>query len=388
MHRWLSRFAVASSLFLGGSSWAAPSPTCDEGDVTQLSAGFRHACAVRADHSLWCWGFNFNGQLGTGSTTYEYTPVQVTALGHRVRSVAASDQHTCAITVDNSLWCWGDNSSGELGDGTTTNSLVPVAVPGLTHAVASVAVGANTTCVVKGDHSLVCWGASYNGSLGAGGTGNILTPSPIVGLESQKTVEVSLLTDLCALTEQGAVYCWGDNQYGDLGQGDLVTRYTPTPVTALPAPIRTVTAHGDAVCALDVAGNVSCWGKNDSGQVGDGSNVPAYPFAVPSPTVLATIPDSVDVAVGNGAGCAIQRGGRLSCWGSNFQGELGVGDTTDRDTPTPVALPGVTSVSIGEGFACATDDRRNVYCWGDDSLGQLGVSGISGSLVPNRVPMP
>ncbi|HEX4460960.1 MAG TPA: hypothetical protein VIA18_23430 [Polyangia bacterium] len=392
MNRWLSGFAVVSaSLSLGGPSAAAPAraPTCDEGDVTQISAGFRHACAVRADHSLWCWGFNFDGELGTGDHTYEYVPTQVTALGNTVRSVAASVQHTCAVTLDRSLWCWGDNTSGELGNGTTTNSLVPIEVAGLEHSVASVAVGSNTTCVIKNDHSLWCWGASYNGQLDAGGTGNVLTPAPIIGLEGTKIAAISLLTDQCALDEDGAVYCWGDNQNGALGQGDLVSRYTPTPVSALTAPIRTIAAHGEAPCALDIYGNVSCWGENNEGEVGDGSNIPTYPFAVPSPVALTTIPHTVDLAVGTIAACAIQRGGQLSCWGSNYSGELGVGDTTDRYSPTAVALPGATSVSIGEGFACATDDHRNLYCWGDNSLGQLGAgAGVTGSLVPLQVTMP
>ena len=167
-----------------------------------------------------------------------------------------------------------------------------------------------------------------------------------------------------------------------------MTRYTPTLVSALTTPIRQVAASGSAICALDIDGNVSCWGRNDVGEVGDGSNIPAYPSAVPSPVALTAIPHTIDVTVGPDSSCAIQRGGQLSCWGSNFQGGLGLGDTTDRYSPTAVTLPGATSVSLGEGFGCATDDHRNVYCWGDNSLGQLGVSGITGSLVPNLVPMP
>jgi alpha-tubulin suppressor-like RCC1 family protein len=389
MNRWLSIVASICSLLVVTSGWAAPpSVACDKGDVVQVSAGFRHTCAVRADHSLWCWGFNFNGQLGTGTTTYEYTPVQVTALGHHVRRVAASDEHTCALTLDNSVWCWGDNFDGELGNGGTTSSLVPVAVSGLDHDVVDLAVGANTSCAIRGNHSLVCWGNNSQGALATGGTANALTPTPVLGLDGLKIVGVSQLRTMCALTDRGALYCWGQNENGSLGVGDLIARYTPTEVTTLTTPIRSVAAHGEAVCALDIDGNGSCWGKDDVGEVGNGTTVTAYPFAVPSPAPLTSLTHVTELTDGITAGCAIERNGQLSCWGSNYRGQLGVGDTVDRDVPTPVALAAVRSVTIGDGHVCAINEHDALYCWGDNSLGQLGISGLDSSPTPALVPMP
>jgi alpha-tubulin suppressor-like RCC1 family protein len=202
-----------------------------------------------------CWGGNFSGQLGDGTTTASSTPVDVIGLGSRVVAVATGDRHTCALTSTGALLCWGSNSVGQLGDGTTTDHLAPVAVSGLTGGVVAVAAGGSHTCALTMSGGVKCWGLSLVGQLGDGTTAERHTPVDVVGLASGVRAIAAGEGHTCAVTLAGGAKCWGDNTSGQLGDGTRSNRSTPVDVSGLTSGVSAVTAGvgGNGVGGLHTA---------------------------------------------------------------------------------------------------------------------------------------
>jgi alpha-tubulin suppressor-like RCC1 family protein len=211
----------------GTDRWS-PAPVTGIGDATAISLGEHHACAVVSGGSVKCWGFNAYGQLGDGTTTDATTPVPVTGVTGAV-AVAAGASHTCALLFDGSARCWGDNFWGQLGDGTTTASLAPVSVAGLDDA-SSIAASIGRTCAIKSGGTMTCWGMESS------------TPLPISGIAvrypslSPSLRNITPPVDIdhyCARTIADAVYCWGSNYAGALGNGTTTNSTAPVPVIGL-----------------------------------------------------------------------------------------------------------------------------------------------------------
>jgi alpha-tubulin suppressor-like RCC1 family protein len=249
--------------------------------VRAISAGKVHSCALMAGGAVKCWGANDRGQLGDGTTQDHPTPVDVTSLGSGVRTISAGDDYTCAISAARGVVCWGANQVGQLGDGTTVDRSTPAPVPGLSGAsmidtgIASPTFAGGTapqTCAVSLAGTVACWGNNSSGQLGDGTTVSRPTPGAVVGLPAGVVAVATGTQHTCALTASGMVSCWGSGFVGQLGDGSPTSQATtPRGVAGLPAAAE-VTAGGFHTCALDRRGGLRCWGANIVGQVGDGQS--------------------------------------------------------------------------------------------------------------------
>ena len=246
---------------------------------------------LRSDHigRVKCWGDNSGGQLGDGTKTNRTTPVDVVTLTSGVADVAAGTAHTCALTTAGGVKCWGRNEAGQLGDGTTTNRLTPVDVSGLSSGVAALSADAFHTCALTTAGGLKCWGSNNRGQLGDGTTTNRSTPVDVVGLSSGAAAVSAGGVHTCALTTAGGGKCWGGNEFGQLGDETTTNRTTPVGVVGLASGVAAVSAGSSHTCALTTAGGVKCWGSSLVGQLGDGSAgfrtapVDVVGFAPPAP---------------------------------------------------------------------------------------------------------
>jgi len=341
--------------------------------VTSLSAGRHHSCAVVSGIAK-CWGNNTYGVLGDGTTTSRRTPTDVIGLGSNVASISAGNNHTCALDAARRLLCWGYNSDGQLGDGSTENRLTPVFTNGLDPGVLSMSTGSNRSCAVSGDGLMHCWGNNASGQIGDGTTTDRTSPAQVIGIE-----DVSLITlgsDHTCATSAAGTFCWGANEYGRLGDGSTSQRNSPTPVLGENSDVIAIAAGGRHSCLVAADHRVRCWGDGRVGQLGDDV---VYQFASPTP-VTGLDADMVDIASGAGHSCALSNTGEVRCWGSNVWGQLGDGTLENRTTPVAVnGLPsGVLTVTAGALHTCAVLNGGAAYCWGNDSSGQLG-GGNSGA---------
>jgi alpha-tubulin suppressor-like RCC1 family protein len=317
-----------------------------------------------------CWGDNGNGQLGDGSTTNRPTPVAVAALPPGVVGIAAGEFHTCVLTSAGTVKCWGANTDGALGDGTTTNSPTPVDVTGLS-GVVRIAAGGGHTCAIVSGGGVKCWGFNGVGQIGDGSTTDRLVPTDVTGLSSGVAEIACGNGHTCALTTAGAVKCWGGNNFGELGASG--SGHVPLDVAGLTG-VTAIAASVFYTCAL-AGGGVKCWGYNQFGQIGDGSTTDR-----PAPTDVAGLGSDVTaIATGYGAVCALTSVGGVKCYGDNDNGELGDGTTTTRGAPADVTglTSGVTEIATHAGsHACALTSAGatglSIKCWGWNNAGQVG----------------
>ena len=234
--------------------------------VTAIAVGYEHACALTSGGAVQCWGYNGQGQLGNGSTTDSHVPVAVTGLSSGVVAISAGTEHTCALKATGGLVCWGYNSTGQLGDNATVDSHVPVAVVGLSFSVAAVAAGDGHTCALTTAGAAVCWGYNSTGQLGNNTTTQSLLPVTVSGLSSGVAAVGVGWEHSCAVTTSGALECWGYNNNGQVGDGSFVTRLTPRPVVGLSSGVAAVTGGFYHTCALTTGGGVQCWGYDLDGE--------------------------------------------------------------------------------------------------------------------------
>jgi hypothetical protein len=279
--------------------------------------------------------------------------MDVTGLTSGVAAVVAGTAHTCVLTTAGGVLCWGANSSGQLGDGTTAGRPLPTPVSGLTAGVAAIAAGNAHACAVTTSGGVKCWGLNLEGQLGDGTTSNQPAPVDVAGLGSGVAAATAGNFHTCALTAAGGVKCWGRNADGELGDGTTTRRLTAVDVSGQANWISAVVAGSEHTCALTRTGAVRCWGANYNGQLGNGGTSPRrIPGDVPGFGGGATA-----IAAGHAHTCAVMATGSLSCWGWNFDGQLGDGTTQDRLTGTPVvgliASPG-TVTSTPAGIECGS----------------------------------
>jgi len=342
-------------------------------NVSSISAGGDHTCAVLIGSQLVCWGSNQYGQLGDGTVENKNSPSAVTTLSSDVESVAAGGSHTCAVRNESDVRCWGEGAYGKLGNGSETGSLLPVAVSALNN-VTALALGRDHSCALKNSNEIWCWGLNQYGQLGNDTTNNSSVPVRVWPTPGPSWIAAGFHHSCAVLNDQ--IGCWGYNEFGCLGDGTSVDRETPAQVQdiALLDPL-TVTAGQSFTCALFDGGFVKCWGGNWEGQLGDGTNDDrSTPVTVP---LLSEGVDQIDA--GGSHACAVLLGGNVMCWGGNWEGQLGDGTTEPRNQPVSVAgLSSVAAaVSAGGAHTCALMDSGMIYCWGANNYGQLGRGTIS-----------
>jgi alpha-tubulin suppressor-like RCC1 family protein len=364
---------------------------CSEGKCSgvlnplRIGAGHKHSCAVNSAGAVKCWGGNEFGQLGNGTTTNSTVPVEVVGLASGVIAMSPSYDRTCIVNSAGAVKCWGENVNGELGNGTTVNSSVPVDVVGLSSGAASVSAGLSHTCALTAAGGVKCWGSNEHGQLGNNTMKSSTVPVDVVGLTSG-VISVSAGKRMtCVVTSDGGVKCWGFNDnFGQLGNGSNAASAVPVDVVGLASGVAAVFAGDEAPCAITNGGGVKCWGWNYFGQLGTGSwgknsLVPVDVVGLSS-GVLAVSP-------GFDHSCAITSAGGVQCWGWNLFGQLGDGPVVNNAVPTDVIGlgSGVLSISAGLEHTCALTSAGTVKCWGDNSSGQLGNSSLKQTDEPVEV---
>jgi alpha-tubulin suppressor-like RCC1 family protein len=389
--------------FLGGqrtTSSRQPCPSSAGHSAMAISAGSAYACAVKSGGDVKCWGDNLKGELGNGTTTASKVPVQVSGLTSGVTAIGAGFFHTCALTTGGAVKCWGDNSYGQLGNGTFTSSAVAVQVSGLTSGVTAISVGEDHTCAITSSGAAKCWGDNSDGALGNGTYTTSALPVQVSGLTTGVTAisagsgyNASFPTSnfTCAIAA-GAAKCWGRGENGELGHGTATFSSTmPVQVTGLTSSVKAISAGGAHACAIVSTGAAKCWGSNSDGELGNGTNtdsaVPVQVSRLTSGVRAITADESpFGSQPGTNHSCAITSTGGATCWGTNLDGELGNGTSTDSRVPVSVSgLTSVTSISAGSQATCAVAAGGTAICWGWNGSGNLGNGTTSRSNVPVSV---
>jgi alpha-tubulin suppressor-like RCC1 family protein len=351
---------------------AAPADAPAPADARQLTVGAHFSCLRATNGQLRCWGSNTYGQLGDGTTTTRLQPTAV--LGGPFVQVSAGSYFACGVTGAGAALCWGRNDHGQLGDGTMTDRSAPVQVVGLDHGVRAISAGGWNTCALLDDATLRCWGDNGYGQVGDGTQVARLTPVAVSGLTGQ--VAVALMgAHACALGATGDVTCWGWAYFGELGDGRNGPNEFSLVPTAVVAPLGASTqlALGRSyTCATTTTGRIQCFGDNTYGQLGDQSHVSAS-----TPVLVRDVLTPRELTAAAATTCAVRGDATATCWGANVDGELGngtFGAGAYSLTPVPVQgiVGGVRELAGGGSHVCALTDAGRVFCWGYGFMGELG----------------
>lgn len=334
---------------------STPSTVIGLPPVSAIVAGGGHACALTIAGGVKCWGRNDSGQLGNGTTTNTKLPVDVTGLTTGVTQITAGSSFTCALTTAGAIKCWGANNAGQLGNGNSITSSTPVTVTGMTGNARTITAGSSSghICAITTAGGLKCWGANASGQLGNGNTAASSVPVNVIGLTTGVTEVSPGGNHTCALTTSGGVKCWGQNNAGQLGNGTTTNSTTPTNVTGL-TDARTIISASAFTCALTTSDAVKCWGVNNNNQLGNGTTTNST-----TPTNVTA--DAVQIGVGSNHACVLTTTGGLKCWGANVNGQIGNGTTLNAKTPAnvlttgfPTGFPAVLTLTMTTADGVAT----------------------------------
>ena len=352
--------------------------------------GHGHVCGVTTDSRAYCWGVNQAGQLGVGTTTgpqdcghpCSTRPVQVHG-GRRFLQVSAGGNFTCGITTDHRAFCWGENDQGQLGDGTQETRLTPAPIA-ITRRFRHVTAGQDHACAITDFDVAFCWGENSSNTLGDGTATRRLSPVRVAGGLQWRDLSAAH-THTCGVTTANLAYCWGSNSGRKLGDGSasVTNRSAPSPVAGS-LPFRHIVAGYNHTCAVTTEHAAYCWGENGFGQLGDGT-FGGESSSSPTPTPVFGTRRYDQLSAGTSHTCGVTRAGRGFCWGFNgIAGQLGNGTTTISNRPSAIAGNLLwVQVSAQYQVGCGVTEDHRAHCWGDNGTGQLG----NGTQVPSRVPV-
>lgn len=415
--KWLLRPAVIRAIFTGflvlfpsilpaaGGDSLVPVLSLllfgERAPVTTLSVGQNHNCAVLEDGKIACWGYNLFGQLGNGTDDSASSPRDVSGI-NTASVVGAGVTNTCAILTGGTARCWGNNGFGQLGNNTSgagTESFVPVAVNVITTG-RSISSGDQFSCVNRTSNTVQCWGHGASGQLGnnASGAGTDRDEPESDVLVGYEAISISAGGQHACMVDDSlvasAARCWGKNTSGQLGDGTNNLADTPGNLVRNSANsgtlfgINDISAGDDHTCASFSTGAVFCWGFNGSGQIGQTAGTPSssiLPVQVNGFGPTSAIANAI--SAGGDHSCALTGDDKVWCWGKNTYGQLGRG-SSGLAGHIPVAVSGInTAIAVGSGefHSCALLSDRSVRCWGRNQHGQLGVAGPAMSNVPVKV---
>ncbi|MCA9697892.1 MAG: hypothetical protein KC431_10245, partial [Myxococcales bacterium] len=377
-------------------------------EIVDVALGGNHSCAVLSSGSVLCWGANGSGQLGLGNANTigdDEVPSSQLPVGlpNAAAQLALGLNHSCVLLVDGDVMCWGDSSVGQLGYGNTDNigDNESASTPGqvvIGGEADFIHAGTNHTCAILSDETARCWGAGSTGQLGLGNTENVGDDEFPFNVNTL-TINADILDiqagsgHTCALVGAGSVRCWGRNDFGQLGYGNMTDLAIPLTVDlSLGGTVTQLAVGAHHNCALFDDNSVRCWGYNNTGQLGYGStdNIGdnETPGSVPVVPILPQgIPDDAQinqVALGVEHSCVLYDTGDVICWGANFYGQLGQGTTTTvGDNETLATLQKMelggdaVSLVLGKHHTCALMSDNGVKCWGRNIYGQLGRGDIA-----------
>ena len=394
-----------------------------------ISAGGDHTCALTTDGKIKCWGSGFYGQLGNGNTSNQSTPVDVhTSTENQdslsdIAAISTGFSHTCALTTDDKVKCWGDGRSGRLGDGNTSGKQ-PTPVDVHTSAdnqyslsdIAAISAGESHTCALTTlttGGNVKCWGSGNSGRLGDGSTfGQQSAPVDVhTSADNQDSLsDIAAISTggshTCALTIDGKVKCWGQGNYGQLGNKNTSIQSAPVDVHTSAdnqdslSDIAAISTGGNHTCALTTDGKVKCWGAGSSGRLGDGNTSGKQSAPVNVHTSSTNPDDSLsDIAAiitGSYHTCALTTGGNVKCWGQGTYGQLGNKNTSVQSAPVnvhtsstnPDSLSDIVTISSMGYHTCAITTNDNAKCWGKGGSGKLGNGNTINKLTPVDILLP
>ena len=372
---------------------SVPSEVANITDATAVTTGWFYSCALHEDGTISCWGNNTYGQLGNGKSAPDVfdesadssVPLKVLGITDAT-AIASKSRHSCALREGGTISCWGYKRHGQLGNAQSRDggygfgSSSPVEVAGITDATA-IAVGQNHSCALRQGGTISCWGNNEHGQLGNRQSGENASSS--VPVQVTDITEATAITTgsshSCALHEGGTISCWGNNEFGQLGNGqggdDLSENdvYSPLPVRVVGITDATfITAGANHSCVLQQDESISCWGNNEFGQLGNGQSGEDASSSVP--VRVTDITDATAITAGWEHSCALREGGTISCWGNNEYGQLGR-KTDNSYSPAPAQIANITDailITAGAGNSCALHQTGTASCWGDNLYGQLG----------------
>ncbi len=397
------------------ATFARPVWVAGLSEATAIAAGEKHACAEIAGERVVCWGANEEGQLGEGPRLFRPLPTTHKKLGEPVLRLAAGSAHSCAVVDGGRVRCWGHNTAWQLGDRAASRCSTPIDVRNLPPAVA-VTNGGKHSCALLRDGKVACWGTNGRGQMGDAKR-EMRTRAKIVPKLATVTKIDAGLNHTCAIRADKTLVCWGDNRFAQLGDGTRSVKTSPTSARALGRDIVDVAAAAKHTCALKANGAVWCWGRNDVGQIGDGTTrsrskprqvkgingqaveIDAYQNRTcarradgavfcwgdhkPKARKVADWPSATQITMGVAHICALDTDGMVSCVGNNYSGQLGDGSRIYRPTPFRLkSLSRVSEIAAGKRFTCARLEDGEVRCWGDNHFGQLGYAGTKSSPEP------
>lgn len=342
------------------------------------AAGYYHACAIRSDKTLWCWGLNTSNQIGTGLADPWFTKPVSPSDATDWLDVSLGEAFSCGLSESGAIACWGSNAFGNFGDGSTSAKSTPSSGGGGDTDWLSIDAGRRHVCAVKSNGKGFCWGANGNGQLGHGSTANASSPVEVSGARQWLTLSAGA-EHSCGVTTSHALYCWGLNSSSQLGDGTTTARTTPVPIGNT-SDWATVDAGGVSTCAVKMSGERWCWGANGSGQLGDGlTSKSGVPKLADSEHDWGSV-----VASEEGFGCGFRTDGRLFCWGDGSMGQTGQPAKVALTTaPVQVGVePSWLDVALGLRFACGVKASGELVCWGATSRGATGSGFVSDRLQP------